>query len=372
MRKILAGVILAAVSGTPGSAFAQPANTPAARGLISTAAGPVDTGSLPYVVTNTRIAPLDPASFGPSDRALMDFTYAASGFAGGAGAASSGSPDGITSWATGFSGRRVEQSGGHGPGSVTGFSGATAGYVGTVRPGLQFGAFAGGGSLAGKLGANAGSARSDIAFGGLYARLGSGPAFANASLMGGALWNSGVRDLNNGLILGGLENAKVSFGGGLVQSAAGLGYRYALPDGWTLTPALKLRYFAAGFGDYSGAGLDANLTLAGRMLQDLEERAEVSLARTLPVDSTTDLRFGVHAGLLGLERIGGGGASAAPFAPSVSYDAPGADIATGAYAGADLDFRIGERLSFVLAGDYVTANDPAEVFTANAGLRWQF
>jgi hypothetical protein len=372
MRKALAGVILAAVSGAPGSALAQPASTPSVKRLASTAAGSADTASAPNIVANTRIAPLDPASFGPSGGALMDFTYAASGFAGGADAASSGSPDGIASWAMGFSGRRVEQSGGLGPGSVTGFSGAVAGYEETVRPGLQLGAFAGGGTLAGKLGSNAGSARSDIAFGGLSARVSSGPAFASASLMGGALWNSGVRNLSAGMILGRHENIDVSFGGGLVQSAAGFGYRYALPDGWTLTPALKLRYFVAGLGDYCGAGPDANLTLAGRMLQDLEQRAEVSLSRTLPVDGTSDLRFSVHAGLLGLERIGGGGASGSPFAPGVSYDAPGADAVTGAYAGADLDFRIGERLSVVLAGDYATMNDPAEVFTANAGLRWEF
>ena len=339
---------------------------------------------MPYVVSGNRIVSVDPTSFGFTDRALMDFTHALSGFLSSAPAGESGGfkdgnaasftgANGVTAWAKGFYGQRVQPAEGIALRGVTGLSGGAMGFDGSALPDLRIGAFAGGGAISSSIASNAGSAKSDIGFGGLYGRYNAGAAFLDAALTVGVLSNSTVRaNINNNLASNGLETAKASFGGWFAEPEAALGYRYALQDGWSLTPALKLRYLGAGLDGYTETGSAANLTVGARVLQDLEERAELTLARTLRVDGGTDLHVSAHGGVLGLERVGGTAVSGTLLGQGLGFAAPGKDSVAGGYGGLDLDLRIGEQLSLFGAGEYTATNDHASLVTAKGGLRWQF
>ena len=342
------------------------------------------TGTVPYVVSGNRIVSVDPTSFGFTDRALMDFTHALSGFLSSApagepsgfkdgNAASFTGANGVTAWAKGFYGQRVQPAEGIALRGVTGLSGGAMGFDGSALLDLRIGAFAGGGAISSSIASNAGSAKSDIGFGGLYGRYNAGAAFLDAALTVGGLSNSTVRaNINNNMAANGPETAKASFGGWFAEPEAALGYRYVLQDGWSLTPALKLRYLRAGIDGYTETGSAANLTVGARVPQDLEERAELTLARTLKFDSGTDLHVSAHGGVLGLERVGGTAVSGTLLGQGLGFAAPGKDSVAGGYGGLDLDLRIGEQLSLFGAGEYTATNDQGSLVTAKGGLRWRF
>ena len=99
------------------------------------------------------------------------------------------------------------------------------------------------------------------------------------------------------------------------------------------------------------------------MLEDLEERAELSLARTFG----SSLRIGVRGGVLALERLGGATVSGSLLGQSLNFAAPGKGTVDGAYGGADVDLRLGDRWSVFLSGDYTAADDLSSLVTAQAG-----
>ncbi len=195
------------------------------------------TGTVPYVVSGNRIASVDPTSFGFTDRALMDFTQALSGFLSGAPAGGSGGfkdgnaasftgANGVTAWAKGFYGQRVQPAEGIALRGVTALSGGAMGFDGSALPDVRIGAFVGGGAIGSSIASNAGSAKSDIGFGGLHGRYNAGAAFLDAALTVGGLSNStGRANINNNLVSNGLETARASFGGWFAVPEAALGYR---------------------------------------------------------------------------------------------------------------------------------------------------
>ena len=340
------------------------------------------TGTVPYVVSGNHLVSIDPTSFGLTDRALMDFTGALSGFlasapAGGAGGFKDGASSftnahGITAWGTAFGGRREQGAQGIAFSTATSFMGGAMGFDAPVRPNLRAGVLAGGGEIDHSIAFDGESAKTTAGFGGLYSRYDAGAGFLDAALIGGGLANSTSRTMNNNLATNGIETAKASFGGWFVEPEAALGFRYGTVGGWTATPALKARYLAAGLDGYTETGSATNLAFAARTLQNLEERAELTLARTLKVDAGTDLRVSVHGGVLGLERVGGTDVNATLLGQGLNFAEPGKAAVAGAYGGADLDFRIGDRLSLFVSGEYTATNDASSLVTAKGGLRWQF
>lgn len=211
-----------------------------------------------------------------------------------------------------------------------------------------------------------------MGFGGLYGRYDAGAAFLNAALTGGVLSNSTIRNVNSNLAQNGIETAMGSFGGWFIEPEVSLGYGLALPGRFTLTPALKARYLGAELSGYTETGSDTGIAIASRMLQDLEERAELSLARTMTLGSQSELRLSVHGGVLEAERVGGAAVNVGLLGQSMTFMAPGKDFVSGAYGGADMHFRVGDGLSLFLSGEYTATNDPSSLVTAKGGLRWQF
>jgi len=386
---------------------------------FNTLAGATITGNVPFVVSGDRIVSVDPTGFAVNDRALMDFTRAVSATLGGraSDAAASGSaptggalgfasyddsasrfedafaqvmgyakapdnaivfknpsvtaPDGTTVWAKGFYGQRTQQADGPLLRNVTRFYGGDIGADRLVQPGLRLGAFVGGGTISTSIDLNSGSGTSDIVFAGLYGRKDFGPAFVDFALLGGHTGNRTTRNVNNNLLPNGLEVATASFGGWFISPEIAAGYRYEVLQGWTLTPAARLRYLAATYDAFTESGSTANLSTGGRNLQNAEERADLTLTHTMPFDLGR-LQLGVTAGVLGQQRIGAGNVNATLLGQALAFATPGKSSIYGGYSGGSLDWRMRNGFSVFAAAEYTAMSDSSNTVTGKAGLRYGF
>jgi hypothetical protein len=386
---------------------------------FNTLAGATITGNVPFVVSGNRIVSVDPTGFAVSDRALMDFTHAVSATLGGraSDAAASGgaptggalgfaayddsasrfedafaqvmgyakapdnaivfknpsmtAPDGTTVWAKGFYGQRTQQADGLLLRNVSRFYGGGIGVDRLVQPGLWLGGLVGGGTINTSLDLNSGSGASDIVFAGLYGRKDFGPAFVDFALLGGHTGNRTTRNVNNNLLANGLEVATASFGGWFISPEIAAGYRYDFMPGWTLTPAARLRYLAASYDGFTESGSSANLSAGDRTLQNAEERADLTLTHTMPLDLGR-LQLGVTAGVLGQQRVGAGNVNATLLGQALAFATPGKSSIYGGYAGGSLDWRMRNGFSVFAAAEYTALSDSSNTVTGKAGLRYGF
>ncbi len=386
---------------------------------FNTLAGVTVAGNVPFIVSGNRIVSVDPTGFAVADRSLMDFTRAVSATLGGrAGDAAAGggagyggalgfaayddsasrfddafaqvmgyakapdstvvfknptmtAPDGTTVWAKGFYGRRTQQADGPVLRNVTNFYGGAIGADRLAWPDLRLGGFVGGGTIHTSIDFNAGGGASDIVFAGLYGRKDFGPAFVDFALLGGHTGNRTTRNVNNNLLANGLEIATASFGGWFFSPEIAAGYRYDFMPGWTLTPAARLRYLAASYDGFTETGSSANLTAGDRTLQNAEERADLTLTRTMLWDAGR-LQFGLTAGVLGQQRTGAGNVNAILLGQALAFATPGKSSIGGAYAGASLDWRMRNGVSLFAAAEYTAMTDSSNTVTGKAGLRYGF
>ncbi len=386
---------------------------------FNTLAGVTVTGNVPFIVSGNRIVSVDPTGFAVTDRSLMDFTRAVSATLGGraSDAAASGgagtgsalgfaayddlasrfddafaqvmgyakapdnavvfknptmtSPDGTTVWAKGFYGRRTQQADGPVLRNVTNFYGGAIGADRLVRPDWRLGGFVGGGAINTSIDLNSGGGASDIVFAGLYGRKDFGPAFVDFALLGGHTGNRTTRNINNNLLANGLEIATASFGGWFFSPEIAAGYRYDFIPGWTLTPAARLRYLVANYDGFTETGSTANLTAGDRTLQNAEERADLTLTRTLLSDAGR-FQLGLTAGVLGQQRTGSGNVNAILLGQALAFATPGKSSIGGGYAGASLDWRTRSGVSLFAAAEYTAMSDSSNTVTGKAGLRYGF
>lgn len=303
-------------------------------------------GGQPFVISGNQIATLDPTLFSMFDRALMDFSRGVSsaipmfdGFSslpGGAAipfaapqpsasrvedvfgsipslsayAADSAlfkSPtlvlaDGSALWGRGFGGERIQQPDGILFGATNLYYGGMIGGDWLARPDLRLGAFIGAGSTRTTLDQNAGTANSDLVFGGGFARYTFGASFLQAAVQGGPSQNSTSGTIASNLAPN-IQTATASYGGWYISPELTCGQRYGLGSyngvSWTMTPNVRVRYLYSAFNGYTETGSAANLTVVGRAVQDIEERGEVKLtAQTLNGALLT--RASVYGGALGV------------------------------------------------------------------------
>ena len=385
----------------PGSWILNTANFDATQSTVTTNGGA-------YFVTPNKIVAADLSGFGAVNRAVMDITgWIASvlpdvpvfepvqgGSTNAFAAIEAASPrhdyafdsdraalayaptfkggtvsdrDGNSVWAKGFGGRRDQATEVGFIGSVTVGYGGAIGYDRQITPTTRLGGFVGGSTNETRLNLNAGGVDTDALFGGLYARNLIGPrgaSFLDLSLIGGRLDNVSTRNIGGGLAF---ETARASYDGWFVNLAATLGHRFALDGGYTFTPALKLRYVAAGFGGYTETSSSANLGVGARNLQAFEERAEMTLANT---SSFASGRLGVRVtgGLLAQQRSGDASVNIALVGQNFIAATPDAGDVLGIYGGAGLDWQIG-RVALFAAGEIAGMDDSTTSFAGKGGLR---
>ncbi|MBN9603389.1 MAG: autotransporter outer membrane beta-barrel domain-containing protein [Afipia felis] len=371
----------------------------------------VTTAGTPHVVTLNQIVVADLSGFGAMNRAIMDITgWIASVLPdapvyepapGGSGAANafaaieaaaprddyafnSTAPayapvpafkggavsdrDGNSVWAKAFGGRRDQSTEGGFIGSVTVGYGGAIGYDRQITPATRLGGFVGGSSNETQLALNAGGLDTGAVFGGLYARnmFGAhGATFLDLSLIGGRLDTKSTRNLGGGLAF---ETARASYDGWFVNPAVMLGHRFALANGYTLTPALKLRYVAAGFGGYTETGSSANLVVGARDLQAFEERAELTLANASLLDNGSRIGVRLNGGLLAQQRSGDANVNVTLIGQNFIAATPDKQSVLGLYGGAGLDWRFG-RVALFAAGEIVAMNDSTTSVAGKGGVR---
>jgi outer membrane autotransporter protein len=208
-------------------------------------------------------------------------------------------------------------------------------------------------------------------FAGVYGRKQLGAAFVDFALLGGHTGNNTTRNINNNLVANGQESATASFGGWFFSPEVAAGYRYDLAPGWSLTPAARLRYLVASYDGFTESGSTANMTAAGRTLQNAEERGDVTLTRTLLSDAGR-LQLGLTAGVLGQQRTGSGTVNAVLLGQALAFATPGKSNIAGAYAATSLDWRMKSGIALFAAAEYTAMSDSSSTVTGRAGVRVGF
>ena len=375
------------------------------------------TGNVPYVTTGNRIASVDPTPFGIADKNLMAFTGAVwgllgsrgnaadaggeSGALGFAGSADTSSyvedafaqvmgytkapsdavffknptmttSDGTTVWAKGFYGQRTQEADGPNLRNVTQFFGGAIGLDRMVSPDLRLGGFAGGGSTSTVIDLTAGTARSDIGFGGIYGRKDIGTVFVDFALLGGGMSSQTTRNINNNLAPNGFETATGSFGGWFMSPELAVGKRYAIDAMWSVTPTARIRYLTAGLDGYTETGSTANLTVASRTLQNVEERGDLTLTRTQTFANADRFSASIYAGLLGQQRLGDSGINTILLGQALAFATPGKSSIGGVYAGGGVEWQAANHLSMFASAEYAAMTDSSNTVTGKAGLRYGF
>jgi uncharacterized protein with beta-barrel porin domain len=268
-------------------------------------------------------------------------------------------------WAKGFAGRREQDTTGNFLGAITKGFGGAIGYDHRFNPAFQLGGFVGMSNNQADMNLNAGSVDIDTAFGGVYARTLFGPAFLDLSFIGGQLDNSSKRNIGGGL---NLETASADYDGWFVNPAAALGYRYAIANGVTLTPALKVRYLKSQFDGYTETGSSTNLTVSGWDSAVFEERAEVSLASVQYFGGDSRILFRMTGGALAQQRQGDSNIGLTFSGQSLFAVAPDQRRVNGWYGGAGFDWQKGQFAVFA-SGEITDTSDSAVTYSAKGGLR---
>src|SRR5579883_3343494 len=382
-------------------------------------------GPAPFVVVGgNQIATLDPTPFGLADKNLMDFTRAVSGILGSLGSTSvPGGPlssafvpserdtmaarvddafaaiqgpisalgyandramvfkapttvasDGRAVWARGFAGRRTQDPDGPMLGAHTSFFGGTVGFDMVARGDLRLGLLAGGGESRLSVDQNAGSTNADTAFGGLYGRWGfvsfGRASFLDFALHGGGATNATSRTLTSN-VAPFVQVATARYDGAYVSPELKYGIDLPLWSQYTLTPSLGLRYVAGFFGGYTEAGSVANLTVASRTIQDLEERGELRLTRAQTVGPDL-LLTSVHVGAIGLQRAGDTTVNTVLLGANLPFVTPGKNDVAGIVGGGGFEWRTREGVSLFGSAEAIGFSDQSTVWNARAGLRVAF
>ena len=371
----------------------------------------VTTPGNPYFVTPNQIVVADVSGFGQQNRAIMDITGwinsvlpDAPVFAPGEGgransfaaadtasspfeafasvpqdalgyaatkapvfkAASVTYADGNAIWAKGFGGQRQQDSNGAVIGGTTTGYGGAVGYERVLDPTLKIGALVGGSTNTTNLYQSAGSSSTDTVFGGGYGRKTWGATFLDLAVIGGNLDNRNARNINGGLAV---QTATAAYGGWFVDPSLTLGRRIDIDGrGFTVTPAIKVRYVAAHFDGYTETGSTANLTVAGRDFQAWEERAELTLANSTTTANGSRVTARVTGGILGQQRSSGGQVNIALLGQSFLAATPDRASIAGGYGSAGIDWQTG-RVTLFAAGEATYSNDVARSYAGKGGVR---
>ncbi|MFY9699333.1 MAG: autotransporter domain-containing protein [Rhodoplanes sp.] len=385
---------------------------------LSNFAGTINvSGGQPFVISGNQIATLDPTLFATFDRALMDFSRGVSsaipmfeGFSNmpGGSAIAFAAPqspasrveevfasipglsayaadpmafknptvvlaDGAALWARGFGGERIQPSDGILFKATSDYYGGMMGGDWLVRPELRLGAFIGGGATRTSLDQNAGWANSDLIFGGGFARYAFGKSFLQAAVQGGPSQNSTSRTIASNLAPN-LQAATANYDGWYISPEMTYGLRHSLGSyngvTWTMMPNLRVRYLYGAFDGYTETGSNANLTVAGRAVQDLEERGEVKLiAQTLYGVWLT--RVNVYGGALGVQRLGDFTVNSLLLGLPLPFATPGKDDVWGGFGGGGLEVYAGS-VGLFAGAEWLSLSDSSTVVSGKGGLRVSF
>jgi outer membrane autotransporter protein len=172
-----------------------------------------------------------------------------------------------------------------------------------------------------------------------------------------------------------LQTATANYNGWYVSPELGYWLRYGLGTfagaTYTLTPNLRVRYLYGSFDGYRETGSAANLTVAGRDVQNVEERGEVRLMVQTGSVGGQMTRASVYGGVLGVQRVGDFTVNSILLGQPLPFATLGKGDVWGGFAGGEAEARFGSFALFA-GGEWLALSGDSTIVSGKAGLRVSF